>query len=222
MDILNENVYEIYERESDKPKDRLPEKIINYYIEKIRRDGMESLTQKEKEIYNDARRGVVRYEDKPIYKRSKVTGEIEYDNKGNPIRTDKPLIIPGVPFLTPKGKGLKRKEIINGRCYMNDGSENRNYYVFDKGGRLIKYKTISDSGKPMGTFMGLLKKEDGVYPEQLWDILDQKFDSVILLDKTMYETFLSFDYLYHNQKKDEYQQLMLLYRELAKYKGKKG
>lgn len=222
--ILNEGVYDYYIAYDPTDKSGTAEKIVNYYIDKIAKNGRDSLTKQEQEIFNNAKKGILSY-DKPIYKRNKLTNDIELDNKGKPIRIDSDMVLPGVPFITSRGKGAIKKEVINGRCYWNLDEEHKTFYVF--GGEitdtnqngLVIWKTISTSGKEFGAFL-VPKSEASLNPEGLWKALDDKFDKGIILDKDTYTKFIEFDKLYHISKKQNLDKITELYNILRKYPSK--
>jgi hypothetical protein len=221
---INEGVYDFYEA-YDPEGASTPDKIINYYIDKIRKYGLDSLTQKEKEVFENAKKGKLTLE-KPVYKRNKVTGDIELDNLGNPVRLDKEDVIPGIPFITSKGKGGKKKEVINGRIYWDIDEDYRIYFVY--GGEssdvnphgLIEWKTISkDADKEFGAFMKP-KAEINMQPFEWWKYCDNKYDKGVVLDKEIYLKFLEFDKLYHESRKKNRDRISVLYKELKNYKLK--
>ena len=78
---LNEAVYDFFDYYE--PGEDMAAKIVSYYLDKIKKYGRDSLTQKEMEIFTDANKGKTPL-DNPVYQKNKVTGDIEYD-KGKPI-----------------------------------------------------------------------------------------------------------------------------------------
>lgn len=211
LETLNEGVYDFYKLNNQYGEDKTTDAIVNYYIDKIRKYGQDSLTQKEVEVFNQAKNGKLTL-DNPVYKRHKTTGAIEYD-KGNPIRIDNQGPVPGVPFVTSKGKGVKRKEVINGRVYWNVDDQHKAFYVFGPEG-LIIWKTVSSSGKDFGAFL-IPKSEAGLRPEELWESLAKKFDKGFILKKEDFMKFLEFDKLYHESRKLNMDRISKLYRELC-------
>ena len=215
--MLNEGVYDFYETLGDGKF--TTDKIISYYIDKIRKDGKESLSAKEIEVFNDANRGELPL-DKPVYKRNKLTNDIEMD-RGVPIRIDQERLIPGLPFLTSKGKGGQQKERkLDARCYWYIGDKCRNYYIYDPNKKedenpngLIVYKTESATGKEFGTFMIPKKSEASKEIEELWSELNERYDKGIILNKEAYDKFMMFDNLYHASRKENAEKL----RELLNY-----
>lgn len=220
IEKLNEGVYDFYEQQDGSDT---TDKIINYYIDKIRKSGAASLTKKELQIFNDAKRGKLTL-DNPVYKRNKLTGDIETDTAGNAIRMDKDQIIPGVPFLTSKGRGIKRKEVVNGRCYWNIDEDCKYYYVFSVGSiteentsGLIIYKTESKGGGEYGAFIVPKNDLKGCSPEDLWKKINDKYDKGVILDKETYLKFVNFDKLYHESRKANAVELKKLYTQLKNY-----
>lgn len=213
---LNEGVYDFYETQSDYPDESTTDKILNYYIDKIRKHGQDSLTDQEFQIFNDAKKGELSLE-KPMYKRNKVTNEIEYDNLGNPIRLDKDILIPGVPFLTSKGRGEKKKEQPKGACWWNVDEDFKTWYVFTPDGLTI-WKSFSPM-KEFGSFI-VPKNEAGLVPVELWKALGKRFDTGIYLTKEMFQKFCEFDRLYHDGKKANKEKLEELYEVLKNYPSK--
>lgn len=218
---INEGVYDFY-NEYDKSNDSTEEKILNYYIEKIRKFGLDSLTEEEKKLFEEAKRGKLTL-DKPVYRRSKLTGDIEYDSSGKPIRLDKDNYVPGIPFVTSKGRGIKREEIIEGRIYWNVDEDYKVYYVYggesdDNNPRgLVIWKTQSkDPTKEFGAFI-VPKKEINLTPEELWANLNNKYDKGVILNKEAYKNFIIFDKLYHDSRKQYYDKLIELVRYLKNY-----
>jgi hypothetical protein len=218
--ILNEGVYDYYIAYDPTDKSSTADKIVNYYLDKIAKSGRDSLTKQEQEIFNDAKRGILSY-DKPVYKRNKLTNDIEMDSKGKPIRIDSNTLLPGVPFITSRGKGAIKKEIINGRCYWNIDENFKTFYVFgeisetNQNGLTI-WKTVSSSGKEFGAFL-VPKSEASLNPDGLWKVLDDKFDKGIILNKETYSQFIEFDQLYHLSKKQNLERITELYNILRKY-----
>lgn len=219
--MLNEGVYDFYETFDSSNKIKTVDKILNYYVDKILKHGIDSLTDKEVEIFNNAKKGILNL-DNPVYKRNKVTNDIEYDNKGKPIELNINKLIPGVPFVTSKGRGLKKIEVVRGRCYWNLDENHKTFYVYGNEitdinpQGLIIWKTISNSGKDFGSF--IIPKGLGYMTEiELWKNLNDKFDKGIILDKDTYMKFLEFDELYHDSKKMNIQKILELYKFLSKY-----
>lgn len=221
---INEGVYDFYEMYDTDKNNKTVDKIINYYLDKIVKYGNDSLTTKEYEIFNNAKKGILNL-DNPVYKRNKVTNDIEYDNKGNPVRLNGDVLIPGVPFVTSKGRGKKKMETISGRCYWNVGENFKTFYVYgnditnDNPYGLVIWKTVSSAGKEMGAFI-VPKSLGNMSETELWKNLNNKFDKGIILDKETYLTFLEFDRLYHDSKKENLGKLVELYRELSTYPKK--
>jgi len=230
---LNEGIYDFYELYDPSPNSKTIDKIQNYYIDKVKKHGRDSLTKKEMEIFRDATNGKLKAEE-PIYKRDKVTGDIEIGKNGKPIRIDLETIPPGIPFITTKGRNngnVQTKSVVNGRCYWNVDDKIKAFYIY--GGEvtaenprgLIIWKSVSSKPveKPLGAFI-VPKGEAQLPPEELWKSLNNKYDKGIVLDKETYMKFLAFDDLYHNSKKallpDKYTQLKALYDYLAKYPNK--
>jgi hypothetical protein len=220
-ELITEGIYDFYN--SCEGSDTI-DKIVNYYIDKIKRYGQDSLTAKEKEIFDDAKRGKLPL-DRPIYKRDKVTGDIEIGPDGRPIRLDQNNIIPGMPFVTTKGMGGKKKDIVNGRCYWNIDDSCKHYYVYDKKSidetnpnGLIIWKSISKSGKEYGAFI-VPRNEANLEPDNLWKTLNKKFDKGIILDKDTYAKFIEFDQLYHKEKKANIKKIDDIVDMLRKYPG---
>lgn len=220
IQLIKEGVYDFYDAYEGQ---NTTDKIINYYIDKIRKNGKGSLTRREIEIFDNARKGNLNLEN-PVYKRNKLTGDIETDNKGDAIRLDKDRFFPGVPFLTSKGKGSKKKETINARCYWNIDDPCKTYYAFiisrvneENPTGLVVYKTHSKSGSALGTF--IIPKADlkDAQAEELWKKVNDKYDKGIILDKDMYLKFVNFDDLYHKGKRDFAADLTKLYEELKNY-----
>ncbi len=214
---INEGVYDFYEAYDTDERTATSDKIINYYIDKIRKYGQNSLTKQEVEIFNDAKKGKLSL-DKPVYKRNKVTGDHELDNFGIPIRLDKDTLIPGVPFLTSKGKGSKKVQNINGRIYWDIGDDHKTYYVYGKDKELIIWKTYS-VGKEFGGFI-VPKGEAALSPDELWKSNNKKFDKGMILDKETYNMFITFDELWHESKKLHRDKLTDMYEKLKNYAGK--
>lgn len=227
---LNEGLYDFYEMIDPESKSSTIDKIQNYYFEKIKKHGKESLTKKEMEIFHNATVGKLKAED-PVYKRDKVTGDIALEN-GKPIRIDQEVIPAGVPFVTTKGKTKEKsetkKENVIARCYWNVDDPNRSYYVYSDTEKsaanpngLIIWKSISKNPieKPTGTFI-VPKGEAQMKPEELWATLNDKFDKGIILDNETYYKFLAFDDFYHGKKKIAGGQLKVLYDYLSKYPKK--
>lgn len=228
---LNEGLYDFYDLIDSESKSSTIDKIQNYYFEKIKKFGKESLTKKEMEIFQNATMGKLKAED-PVYKRDKVTGDIALDKNGKPIRIDQEVIPAGVPFVTTKGRNRQttdtKKEVIIARCYWNVDDPTKAYYVYSDSQKssenpygLIIWKSISKNPaeKPLGTFI-VPKGEAQMNPEELWANLNDKFDKGIILDKETYYKFLAFDDFYHSKKKIAGQQLILLYDYLHKYPKK--
>lgn len=224
--ILNEGVYDFYDLYEPDSKSPTTDKIVDYYIDKIRKYGQNSLTSEEQRIFKDAQKGKLTLE-KPVYKKDKVTGDIELDPVTNiPIRIDIETLTPGVPFITSKGKGAEKKVIINGRCYWDIDENHKTFYVY--GGEisetnpqgLVVWKTVSSSGKPLGAFI-VPKGESNLTPADLWKNLNNKFDKGIILDKETYLTFLEFDKLFHTSRKENADRLDRLYNILKNYPSSK-
>lgn len=222
-EIILEGVYDFYDAQEGTDKDTIANKILNYYIDKIRKDGKDSLTKEETKIFNDAKDGRLVLV-KPIYQRNKVTGDIDLDNMGNPIRLDKDTLIPGVPFITNKGMGGKKRNLVNGRCYWNVDVPYRTFYVYDIMSKsdnnphgLIIWKTVSKDGKEFGAFI-IPKSEANMSEKQLWDTLNGKFDKGIILDKDTFAKFIEFDKLYHESKKANMERITALYSILKIYR----
>jgi hypothetical protein len=224
---LNEGLYDFYELYDPSPNYHTIDKIQNYYLDKIKKFGKESLTKREMEIFKDATMGKLKSEN-PVYKKDKVTGDIELDAKGQPIRLDKEIIQVGVPFVTSKGRGISKETVrtsVNGRCYWDVDDNIKVFYVY--GGEitetnpegLIIWKSVSKSGKPMGSFI-IPKGEALMSMENLWKNLNGKYDKGIILDKETYGKFLTFDELYHSGKVANIEQLQILYNYLRKYPQK--
>ena len=221
---LNEGgIYDFYEREEGKS---LVDKILNYYIDKVRKHGMESITDKEKSIFKDAQKGELTM-GQIIYARDKVTGDIEIDNTGSPVVINNPNeVFPGVPFYTSKGKGEQKSTIIEARCYRDIDSSCRHYYVYsddkitnENPYGLIIYKTESKDNKPFGTF--IVPKGDVLKnPKNLWDSLSSKFDKGTNLDEETLNLFLKFDSLYKSSRKNNAEFLAMAYETLKKYPDK--
>jgi hypothetical protein len=217
---INEGAYDFYEI-YDPSEEKIQDKIINYYLDKINKDGQDSLTEKEMELFKNAQKGIRLNLETPIYKRNKVTNEIEYDPKGNPIRLDKEAPIPGIPFVTSKGKGNKKKQTVNARCYWNVDEDHKMFYVYggeatdDNPNGLVIWKSYS-VGKEYGAFI-VPKGEVNLMPEELWANRNNVFDKGIILDPDTYKKFLEFDKLYHISRKMNAERLNQLYRELRNY-----
>ena len=223
--MILEGVYDFYEAYDNTPKKTTTEKILDYYLDKILKYGENSLTSAETKIFNDAKRGKLSLE-KPVYKIDKVTGDIENDNLGNPIRIDTDQIIPGVPFITAKGKGAKKKEIIKGRCYWNVDEDFKTFFVY--GGEvtdtnpqgLVVWKTVSNKGSEFGAFI-IPKGEANITMEELWKNNAKKYDAYASLDKETYVKFLEFDDLFHKSKKENIKKITELCAELKRFPPKK-
>lgn len=220
---LNEGVYDFYDQYSGK---NTINKIINYYLDKISKYGKDSLSSKEKQIFDEANQGKMTL-DKPIYKKNKLTGDIELDNQGKAIRIDLSQTIPGVPFITSKGKGMKKKEVINARCYWDVGSDCKYYFVFNNGvvsaenpSGLIWFKTVSE-GKDFGSFMKLKSTYVGATPDELWKKIDNDYDKGCILDYDALNNFLTFYNLYKTSKRENIARITELYEFLRDYTGKK-
>ena len=82
--LINEGIYDFYDAYEGSDT---ADKILNYYVDKIKKNGRGSLTRKEIEIFDNARKGKLTL-DTPVYKRNKVTGDKEVDEMGNVIRID--------------------------------------------------------------------------------------------------------------------------------------
>jgi len=222
--IILEGVYDFYEEFDQTPKKATTDKIIDYYLDKIVKYGENSLSSTEMKIFNDAKQGKLTLE-KPVYKIDKVTGDPEYDNLGNPIRIDTEQIIPGVPFLTAKGKGAKKKEIINGRCYWDVDEDFKTFFVYggettdDNPMGLVIWKTVSTKGGAYGAFI-IPKGESKITMEELWKNNNKKYDKGIILDRETYLKFLEFDDLFHKSRKDNAVKLAELYGHLKSYPKK--
>ena len=217
---INEGIYDFYE--AYEPGDsETTEKILNYYIDKIRKYGQNSLTKTEVQIFNDAKKGKLTLE-KPVYKKNKITNEIEHDSKGEPIRLDKDIMIAGVPFITSKGKGGKKEEILVGRCYWNVDEKHKTFYIY--GGNkseqnpygLVVWKTVSETGKEFGAFV-VPKADADMTQSELWKTLNKKYDKGVILDKETYAKFMEFDKLFHTSKKASIERITELYNELKIY-----
>lgn len=216
---LNEGIYSFYQGLKGKT---LSDKILDYYLDKVRLYGEDSLTDVEKKIFKEAQNGNLTM-DKSTYARDKTTGDIDYSKKiEDPIS-----IYPGVPFLTAKGKGEKIKVVVNARCYWNDENPSCKYfYVFsdskiseeNRYGLLI-YKTESKDGKPLGSFI-IPKSEASKTPEELWEVLGDKYDRGAILDQETLNLVLKFDDLYHRAKKENLGFLQETYTKLKNYRGK--
>lgn len=223
VQLIKEGVYDFYEAYEG---DGTTDKICNYYVDKIRKYGIKSLTKKEEEIFNSAQKGKLTL-DKPVYKRDKVTGDIAVDNiTGAPIRIDQEGFIPGVPFITSKGKGTIRKDSIQARVYWNVGENFKMFYIFNKSKSnednphgLTIWKSVKSEDNVCGAFIKA-KGGDKVAPKDLWKVLDNKYHKGIIMDKAMYDKFNEFDTLFHGDKKSSIERIMQLYNEL-KNVGKK-
>lgn len=223
IQLIKEGVYDFYNAYDG---NSTTDKICNYYVDKIRKYGMKSLTKKEEEVFDAAKKGKLTL-DKPIYKRDKVTGDITVDNiTGQPVRIDKEGFIPGVPFLTSKGKGAIRKNAINARIYWNMGEPFKMFYVFNKFKSndenphgLTIWKSVKSEDNVYGAFIKA-REGDRVPPDDLWKVLDNKYHKGIILDKEMFDKFNEFDNLFHNDKKASGEKIIQLYNEL-KNLGKK-
>jgi len=224
--MLNEGVYDFYEV-YDQSNTSVLNKIINYYIDKIKKYGKDSLTKREQQIFKDANNGKLPL-DNPIYKRNKLTGDIETD-KGTAVRLDKDTIFPGVPFVTSKGRGIKKTDVVNGRCYWDIDEDCKYYYVYilakvseENPTGLVIYKTTSKSGeKALGAFIVPKADFKNDKPEDLWKKIDSKYDKGIILDKEMYSKFVMFERLFRAGRIANAQELSVLYEELKNYTGKK-
>jgi len=224
---LNEGVYDFYNSLSD--GENTVEKIINYYLYKINKFGKDSLTKAEMEIFNNANRGILNL-DKVVYKKNKVTGDIEYIN-GKPVKLNSDQLYPGVPFITSKGLGKNLKEIVNqyktGRCYWDVDDDFKIFYVYggitsaENPNGLTIWKTVSAKGSPLGAFIVPKADDLGLTPQKIWEKLNDKYDSGVVLDKNMYLIFLEFDNLYHSAKKDNIEKIQELFTYLKNYKIKK-
>ncbi len=223
---LNEGMYDFYEKQG-KEEDELTDKIVDYYLDKMRKYGKDSLTEIEARIFKDAQDGRLTM-GKPVYAKDKVTGDILLDDFGNPVVIDEPnKVYPGIPFLTSRGMGEVKKEApIAGRCYWNNGSTARSYYVFDKKAinsenpyGIIIYKTESKTGKAFGSFM-VPKNKELTPPADLWLKCEDDFDFGAVLTKEIYETFINFYNLYHTSKKENLEEITKLYDMLKKFPQK--
>lgn len=216
---LNEGIYSFYEKLKGKT---LSDKIMDYYLDKIRMYGNDSLTDVEKKIFKEAQNDNLTM-DKVSYARDKTTGDIDYSKKIE----DPNKIFPGVPFLTAKGRGEKIKNVVNARCYWDDQNPScKYYYVFndskisqDNQYGLIIYKTESKDGKPLGSFI-VPKSESSKSPNELWEMLENKYDRGFILDQEILNLFLKFDDLYHRAKKENLTFLQESYQRLKNYRGK--
>jgi len=219
--LIKEGVYDFYDAYEGQDT---ADKILNYYVDKIRKNGRDSLTREEINIFDNARKGKLTLEN-PVYKRNKLTGDIETDNSGNAIRLDKDKLYPGVPFVTSKGKGNKKKETINGRCYWDVDDPCKVYYIFsttkineENPTGLMIYRTHSKVGdKLFGTFIVPKSDIKNLQPDELWKIVNEKYDKGIILDKDMYLKFIKFDDLYHKSKKEFADELNKLFNDLKNY-----
>jgi hypothetical protein len=223
--MLNEGVYDFYDV-YDQSNTNTINKIINYYIDKIKKYGKDSLTAREQQIFKDANEGKLTL-DNPIYKRNKLTGDIETE-KGEAVRLDKVSLIPGVPFLTAKGRGVKKNVVVNGRCYWDVDEDCKYYYVFivakiseENPTGLVIYKTVSKSGdKALGAFIVPKADIKNDKPDDLWKKINDKYDKGIILDKEMYGKFVMFEKLFRASRLANAQELAVLYEELKKYPKK--
>lgn len=230
-DMLNESMYDFYRLYDDKSgKKRLSDKIVDYYIDKIVKYGEDSLTDKEREIFNKAKINALPAE-KIEYKRNKLTGDLELGNDGKPIRlSDIDDVVPGIPFITSKGRGIKKENKIEARCYWNIDEPAKYYYVFSNefvtnenpyGITIWKTKSTNQD-KVLGSFM-VPKSELEMSPSELWDKMDVKFDRGIRLSKDMYDKFMTFENLYRNFKEGDEdvnkkaQTIKILYDDLVNY-----
>lgn len=220
---LNEGMYDFYEFQGD-PDSSLADKILDYYLSKIKKYGKESLTDVEKTIFKDAQNNNLAVE-KPTYARDKVTGDIMIDDRGMPVTIeDQNKVYPGVPFLTSRGMGKKtEQEVINARCYWDRGSSCKNYYVFDSKMKndqnpygIIIYKTESKTGKSFGAFMVPRNKE--LKPiNDIWDKCAEEYDYGVVLTRESLDNFIKFYNLFHGSKKGDINELTELYEKLKKY-----
>lgn len=221
---INEGAYDFYSKLKGKND---TEKIVDYYLDKISKFGINSLTSKEKEIFNLANAGDLK--DLTIYKRNRITGDIELDNLGNPVvdpASDN--LIPGLPFLTSKGKGVESKYVIQARCYWNLDEEGKTYYVFftipkteENPFGLVAYKTLSSSGKSaMGIFLKTIPNGDKD-PDDFWETLEKKYDKYVILDQNTLDIFKKFETEFHSDKKvKNIVELMPMYDVLKKFPAK--
>jgi len=223
LELIREGVYDFYDSQEGAKEDGTIDKILNYYIDKIMKYGQDSLTKKEQEILSDAKKGRMPL-DRPIYKKNKLTGDIEIDSRGNAIRVNKDMVIPGVPFITSKGRGIKKKETIDGRCYWNVDDPCRIFYVFstaniddENSTGLVIYKTISKSGYDLGAFIKPRSELKDRQPADVWNIINDKYDKGIVLNKEMYLLFVKFDKLYHESRKNNIEELGKIYQVLRDY-----
>jgi len=225
--LVNEGLYDFYDAYDKAAEgDTTIDNIINYYLDKITKYGQNSLTKKEKEIFEAAQRGKLP-KDRPVYKKNKVTGDIELDPMGNPVRMDQDVLIPGLPFITSKGRGAKKKETIKARCYWNVNDPCKMFYVYSttvvdesNPNGLTIWKSESE-GKDYGSFMKLTASELKSRPEDLWVRLEKKYDKGAILDKEAYVKFVQFDQLYHDDKKANIKKIEEIVEFLKEYPPKK-
>lgn len=222
--ILNESIYDFYRLYDKAGNKKIVNKIIDYYLDKIVKYGEGSLTKNEKDLLNKAKINRLP-EEKISYKRNKLTGDIELGSDGKPIKLDTDDdVVPGIPFITSKGRGFKKEDKLEARCYWDIDNNVKYYYVFsplninDKNAYgLIIWKTISNNERPLGAFI-VPKNELDLPPNELWDRLNTKYDKGIILSKEMYNKFMLFYDLYKNDKKKaDILSLNNLYMELVNY-----
>jgi len=224
FDRINEGMYSFYEKQYG---DNLIDKILTYYVDKMRKYGKDCLTDKEKAIFDEAKMGKLSG-NKPIYARDKVTGDIKIDDlTGRPVVIEQPdRVYPGVPFITQKGKGGVKKVIINARCYWNVDEPCRYYYVYtdskidsENPYGITVYKTESKDAKQYGSFL-VPKSETTRKPEELWAWANDRYDKGVVLDKETLDLFVKFDTLYHTGRRENAAFLNEAYDKLKKYPRK--
>lgn len=170
------------------------------------------LTEEERNLLSSlSKGGSLPEEDKPVYKKNKLTNDLETDDVGNVIVEEDPGKA-GSEFVTSKGKQnsvdkIKIEDIIDARVYKNKTSEENVFFAYttsEKEGVVennwIIYRTGSMDKYPLGQFMDVNAPKYIRFktktPEQMWKDLDFEFDFGMILDQDIYEDFINFVELY--------------------------
>lgn len=181
------------------------------------------LTSEERDLLDLLGKGGKLPEENIVYKKNKLTNDLETDDQGNPIVEENP-IVSGKEFVTNKGKKnsvdkIKIDEIIDARVYKNKTSEENIFFVYltenNEGvinNKWAIYRTGGSSDKhPIGQFMDVnnprFSKFKNKTPDQMWKDLDFDFDYGMILDQSLYQDFIYFMELY---KEDQIKHMNLL------------